>query len=419
MKFSSVCVGLLALLSPVTAMWSKEDREIFRVRAEIQSAEGAHVTFYSYMGIEPNATPDEIKKGYRKMTRMLHPDKVRQRLFAEKKAAAAQNKKDGKSAKPEQPARSEISKAVKIASQKQGRLTVVNDILRGPGRDRYDHYLANGFPLWKGTDYYYTRYRPGLGTVLTGFFIVVGGGFHYLALYMSWKRQCEFVEGYVKFARDTAWGDVANRPIEPVAPAQPEEPEADAAPIPRNRRERRFMEKQEKNEGKKPTPKRRSAKPAAVTVGGDEEEEVEAGPVGARRRVVAENGRILVVDSLGDVYLEEQDEEGNVNMFLLDPEELLPPTWRSTAVVRVPAWFLSIITSRIGLGSSKSNPSASSKASSENAGNGLLSDEPQNTPDSGSDFEMVDKSVDDIGNTKSSGVQSEGGAKKRKANKKR
>lgn len=41
-------------------------------------------------------------------------------------------------------------------------------------------------------------------------------------------------------------------------------------------------------------------------------------PAGARKRVVAENGKILVVDSQGDVFLEEEDEEGNVNEYLLD-----------------------------------------------------------------------------------------------------
>ncbi|KAL5596992.1 hypothetical protein BROUX41_006336 [Berkeleyomyces rouxiae] len=418
MRFSSVCVGLLALMSPVTAIWSKEDREIFRVRAEIQAAEGADVTFYSYLGVEPNANVEEIKKGYRKTTRMLHPDKVRQRLFAEKKAAAAKNKKGGK---PAQPTRNEINKAVKTAVEKQGRLTVVNDILRGPGRDRYDHYLANGFPLWKGTDYYYTRYRPGLGTVLTGFFIIVGGGFHYLALYMSWKRQREFIERYVKFARDTAWGDVAGRTVEPVAPAQPEEVESDAGPIPRNRRERRFMEKQEKTDGKKPVPKRRVGRASAATAVADanEEAEVEAGPVGSRRRVVAENGRILVVDSLGDVYLEDQDDEGNVNMFLLDPEELLPPTFKDTAVLRFPLWIVNTIKARIGLGGSSSAGSNAAKYEAGGADDELSSDEPQNTPDSGSDFEMVDKSVDDLNKAKSSGMQNDAAAKKRKATKKR
>ena len=43
-----------------------------------------------------------------------------------------------------------------------------------------------------------------------------------------------------------------------------------------------------------------------------------AGAVGPRKRVVAENGKNLVVDSVGNVYLEQQDEEGETHEFLLD-----------------------------------------------------------------------------------------------------
>ena len=43
-----------------------------------------------------------------------------------------------------------------------------------------------------------------------------------------------------------------------------------------------------------------------------------SGPQGAKKRVVAENGKVLVVDSRGDVYLEQEDEDGNSAEFLLD-----------------------------------------------------------------------------------------------------
>ena len=43
-----------------------------------------------------------------------------------------------------------------------------------------------------------------------------------------------------------------------------------------------------------------------------------SGPSGSKKRVVAENGKVLVVDSLGDVYLEQEDEDGNVGEYLLD-----------------------------------------------------------------------------------------------------
>lgn len=43
-----------------------------------------------------------------------------------------------------------------------------------------------------------------------------------------------------------------------------------------------------------------------------------AGAAGPRKRVVAENGKVLVVDSVGNVYLEQADEEGDTHEFLLD-----------------------------------------------------------------------------------------------------
>jgi hypothetical protein len=50
----------------------------------------------------------------------------------------------------------------------------------------------------------------------------------------------------------------------------------------------------------------------------DVEAELTSGPVGAKKRTVAENGKILIVDSVGNVYLEEQTEEGQTHEFLLD-----------------------------------------------------------------------------------------------------
>lgn len=215
-----------------------------------------------------------------------------------------------------QPTSSEVKTAVKQASERQTRLMLIANILKGPGRDRYDHFLANGFPLWKGTDYYYSRYRPGLGTVMIGLFIVGGGAIHYLILYMSWKRQREFVERYVKFARDTAWGGNLGIPnIEPQssAPATPPDEEEDApAAVPQNRRERRMQQKEIKKDTGRGRPKKANKNTPATS------RDASAGPTGVRRRVVAENGKILVVDSLGDVYLEGEDEDGIVNEYLLD-----------------------------------------------------------------------------------------------------
>ena len=218
------------------------------------------------------------------------------------------------------PSEAEIRSAQRVASERQTRLGLIAEILRGPERDRYDHFLSNGFPVWKGTNYYYNRYRPGLGTAMFGVFLVMGGAFHYLAMYMSWKRQREFVEWYIKIARQTAWGE--NLGIAGVGvgasggagrgSATPADSDAgdDEEYQPRNRRERRMQQRETRREHGKKAPKRKAASAKA--------DEPQGGPTGARKRVVAENGKVLVVDSLGDVYLEEEDEEGNVDTFLLD-----------------------------------------------------------------------------------------------------
>lgn len=157
----------------------------------------------------------------------------------------------------------------------------------------------------------------------------VGGAVHYLILYMNWKRQKEFVGRYVKFARNTAWGGnipgLVTEPAPAEAPAAEEE-EDPAMPMPRNRKERRMMEKEtRKDEGrpKKKDRKTRVSKPAS--------REGSEAPTGVRKRVVAENGKVLVVDSQGDVFLEEQDEEGNVHEFLLDVRT--PVTREKTAEI--------------------------------------------------------------------------------------
>jgi curved DNA-binding protein CbpA len=323
------------------------------VRDELIAHEGPDVTFYEFLGISPTASQDDINKAYKKRSRMLHPDKVKQQLAAERiKAQKEKAKKRG--GKPgvqvtKPPTAAEVKAAVKRASERQARLSIVANVLRGPGRDRYDHFLSNGFPTWKGTEYYYNRYRPGLGTAMLGVFIVAGGGAHYLALYMGWKRQREFVERYIKFARHAAWGDnlglnvpgLDGQPAAVAAPPPPPSPQQvyqdeDGNAIPMNRKMRRLQERDAKKEAAKEAQSqgtsrkgRRGARDQQPTGGSGsgsvtpQPQPQGSGPSGAKKRVVAENGKVLVVDSLGDVYLEQEDEDGNVAEFLLDVSCLL------------------------------------------------------------------------------------------------
>ena len=227
---------------------------------------------------------------------------------------------------------------VKKATERYQRLTVVANILKGEGRARYDHFLNNGFPTWRGTGYYYTRFRPGLGTVLLGLFLAGGGGAHYGALLLSWKRQREFVDRYIRHARRAAWGDETGIKGIPgldgtVAAAPPPAEEPDLGTLQMNRRQKRQMEKEQKREKQGKTVKSGGRASGTQTPTGT------AGPTGERKRVQAENGKVLVVDSTGNVYLEQQDEDGVTQEFLLDMDEIPRPTIRDTALYRFPAWI--------------------------------------------------------------------------------
>ncbi|KAF2797684.1 hypothetical protein K505DRAFT_297961 [Melanomma pulvis-pyrius CBS 109.77] len=337
--------GFLALalcaFATAAAAWSKEDHEIFRLRDEVEANDGANVTFYDLLGLKPSASQDDVNKGFRKKSRLLHPDKARQSFIAN---YALENKKKGKTPGvkvSKQPSKKEIDAHLVKATAAYQRLTVIADVLKGPSRERYDHFLRNGFPKWKGTGYYYARFRPGLASVMMGLLVVIGGGMHYFALVVGWRRRREFVERYIRHARRTAWGDdtgIQGIPGVSAAPPAPDSAEdtPDEAQQPMNRRQKRMMDKENKKEKKAPVSRkvRRSglstpaeaAEPAIV-------------PQGPKKRIVAENGKVLVVDSIGNVFLEEETEEGVKQEFLLDPDEEAHPTIFDTLLFKLPKFF--------------------------------------------------------------------------------
>lgn len=319
MKLFNTAVSILFLIPAVLASWSKEDQEIFRLRHEIEASEGVGVTFYDFLGTKPSASQDDINKAYRMRSRTLHPDKVKRQFIAEQSSKR-------------KPTQTEIRATAKAASDRFARLGIVANILRGPGRERYDHFLNYGFPTWKGTGYYYARFRPGLGSVLIGLFVFVGGVGHWITLYLSWKRQRDFINHYISFARHATWGD--NIPglenitgtLTPVA--------TEVQPV--NRRQRRMQDKDNKKEKKAVVKK--SSKPQSTAT---------PDSTRARKRVVAENGKTLIVDSAGQVFLEQVDEDGETQEFLLHPDELHKPSFSDTALCRLPIWIYDSIVSRI------------------------------------------------------------------------
>lgn len=290
------------------------------MRDEVSKHDGANVTFYDLLGVKPSVSHEGIQKAYRKKSKELHPDKARRSFEAKR---VIENKKKGnKNTKPA--SKKEIDAFVKDATVSYQRLTVIAKLLQGPDRERYDHFLRNGFPKWRGSGYYYTRFRPGLGTVMFGMLVVFGGGMHYFYLVMTWKRQREFVERYIKHARKTAWGDDSGLPGIPGvdAPAvntqQWEEVEKEEEDQPEmqtmNRKQKRAMEKENKKDKKVQAVKKARNSGISTPV----EAEITSGPQGAKRRIVAQNGKVLIVDSVGNVFLEETTEDGTKAEFLVD-----------------------------------------------------------------------------------------------------
>ncbi|KAK0622278.1 putative J domain-containing protein C2E1P5.03 [Lasiodiplodia hormozganensis] len=355
MRLAALAALLLCVFVSSVAAWSKEDHEIFRLRDEVVASEGPDTTFYSFIGVAPAASQDEINKAYRKKSRQIHPDKARQAYLSTYAKPTKKDKKKAGVTVRKQPSAKELRQFDKEASARFARLGVVANILRGPERERYDHFLKNGFPAWRGTGYYYSRYRPGLGSVLVGLFAMMGGAAHYGALYLGWKRQRDFVDRYIRHARRAAWGDElgiqgipgglggdsgTSTPVEQPAPQEQQYVDENGQPVTLNRRQKRMQEKEARKEGKGPKNAKAAKKARNSGVSTPVEAELTSGgPRGPKKRVQAENGKILIVDSAGNVFLEEETEDGDVHEFLLDVDEIPKPTFLDTAVVRLPVWF--------------------------------------------------------------------------------
>ncbi|KIO12720.1 hypothetical protein M404DRAFT_690502 [Pisolithus tinctorius Marx 270] len=172
MRFVLVGVLLAALATAVLA-WTKEDYEIFDLVSDLEASEGKGTTFYSWLEVSPTAPLAQINKAYRKKSIELHPDK---------------------------------NPGVRGVHERFARLGVIVNILRSPeGRARYDFFCKNGVPKWRGTGYYYTRFRPGLGTVLI-FLTLLTTGLQYLVQMVNYSRDLNRIRQTICDAKLSAWG---------------------------------------------------------------------------------------------------------------------------------------------------------------------------------------------------------------------
>jgi len=140
----------------------------------VEKAEGRGTTFYSWLDVPSTATTAEISKAYRRKSIQLHPDK---------------------------------NPGVGGIQERFARLGVIAAILRNPeSRKRYDFFYKNGVPKWRGTGYYYARFRPGVGTVIT-FLILLTTGLQYMVQRLNYARDLERIERIRQDAKTTAWGN--------------------------------------------------------------------------------------------------------------------------------------------------------------------------------------------------------------------
>ncbi|GAA6024829.1 hypothetical protein JCM11491_005668 [Sporobolomyces phaffii] len=170
--FVATCAAVAVLAQPALA-WTNEDHELFDIVSALESAEGKGTTFYSFLNTTKSASEKDINKAYRKRSLELHPDKN------------PNNKK---------------------VEDRFARLGLITNILRdAEKRKRYDFFYDNGVPKWRGTGYYYSRYRPGLGAVVTGLF-VFSLFVQYLFLYLTARVQKMRIAAFRTQALEAAWG---------------------------------------------------------------------------------------------------------------------------------------------------------------------------------------------------------------------
>ncbi|CAF4958814.1 unnamed protein product [Pieris macdunnoughi] len=114
------CLILLVCLSLSVKAWDEDDLEVFDVVEEVNQ------NFYELMGVSPEASAQEIKSAFKKLTLKLHPDK----------------------------------NDAPDADVQFRNLVSVHNVLKDQGkREKYNEVLKNGLPNWRSAIYYYRHVR--------------------------------------------------------------------------------------------------------------------------------------------------------------------------------------------------------------------------------------------------------------------
>ncbi|KAJ1914246.1 hypothetical protein IWQ60_008879 [Tieghemiomyces parasiticus] len=173
----SLCLCFFVLLSPPSVRaWDEQDYEIFDLVDFLKKAQHGEVhSFYDILGVSPKAELSKINQAFRRKSLAYHPDK---NPTVEQKAIFT-------------------------------RLGSVMKILRNPAsRERYDFFMRNGVPVWRGTGYFYSRYRPGLLSVVTGL-ITFSALVQYLVQWLNHYLTVRKIETYRRELNEAGQPDPA------------------------------------------------------------------------------------------------------------------------------------------------------------------------------------------------------------------
>ena len=192
-------------------------------------------------------------------------------------------------------------------------------------------------------------------------------------------------------ARTEAWGgSAAGRGVPGLdhlgdGGAEAEDAAAKAPPA-MNRRERRLQAREDEKERRTKRNRSRSASGVGARKDLPPSAPGEPAPEGAVKRVTALNGKPLIVDSNGRVFLvegegggssddEDEDEEDVVvqpMLYLLSPEAIEKPRWKDTLLWQLPLWTVRKLTERVAATHQKAKPTETHSEAEGDAGNFVL-----------------------------------------------
>ncbi|KAH8315488.1 hypothetical protein KR074_006951 [Drosophila pseudoananassae] len=155
----SILLAVLLLQGGPASAWHSEELEIFDLVEEVNR------NFYEFMGINQTATGAEVKRAFRTLSIVLHPDK----------------------------------NSAEDANIQFRNLVSIYEVLKDPSkREKYDRVLKEGMPNWKSALYYYRRMRKiGLyeGAFILFLITTVGQYLFAWAAYLEKKYTAEQVFG--------------------------------------------------------------------------------------------------------------------------------------------------------------------------------------------------------------------------------